>query len=66
VKRYRYTVLIPVEMTLDDPKQLKDAIRSVRSHGAFPETEHYGIDCYSWRTRHDLARLKNVKEARRD
>lgn len=61
-RKHRYIVMVPVEITLDKPSQLKTAFRGIRDHGAFPALESYGEDCYSWRTRHDLVRLKNIRK----
>lgn len=59
-KQHRYTVMVPIEIKVDSPKQLRQVIAKIRQEGAFPQCESYGEQCYSYKVRQDLARLKNV------
>jgi hypothetical protein len=58
----RYIVMVPVEIKLDSPSQLRDVVRSIKNQGAFPQYESYGKQCYSWRVRCDKAHLKNTRK----
>lgn len=65
MKQRKYTVTIPVEIKVDDAKQLPYVVRQIAREGAWPSCDSYGEQCYSWRVRQDKARLKNAKEVRK-
>jgi hypothetical protein len=63
-KQLRYILMVPIEIKVDEAKQLKDVVRRIKDNGPFPESSSFGEHYAMWRVRCDLARLKNVRQGK--